>query len=392
MRQRLVLASVIVFAGAVLAAGGDATVSPVLTVASVVGSVDAVAQDGSRVAWLSGNGRADGGCDELTIEDLSTRARTIVIQANARIADGAACAAADNARDLALAGTQALWSSWSHGNNEYLTLWFGSASRPAGRAILYSARGGLDSGAHYRGLAGSAPTLAYAVTNWESTSKCARYEQNGGWCPAIRRPSPVRRLDERGRAHDVPRSDAGDGIAASGGLVATVRKRRITVADARTGARVGSAVISSCSPVSCDSGEGSTPVALGRTMVAVVSGFAIEVHDWRTHRLVRRVRLASLPTNIALSGNLLVWGTSSRYACRVRDWCPTRPTSPCARICAVWVLDLATGRPRVVARPELDPFDVTISGRRIVWGENEFVVKDHEVRPVRGHVRMLELP
>ena len=68
--------------------------------------------------------------------------------------------------------------------------------------------------------------------------------------------------------------------------------------------------------------------------------------------------------------------------------------TPCNGFCAISVLDLSTGRRRVVARPKFDPFDVTIIGRRIVWGENKYVAQRNEpdLRPARGYVRMLQLP
>jgi hypothetical protein len=393
MRKLVAFGALVALVGGSSGSHASAT-APVATLASFAGSLEAVAQDGARVAWLHGDGKAES-CDTVTIQNLSARGSTTITQSNSHISDLAACANVGNAGDLALAGSRVLWSSLAWGNSQYLTVWSGSRAQPAGRAILYSTYNGRDGGAQYRGMAGSAATLVYAVTDWKATDACRNYEQNGGSCSAIRQPSPIRRVDQEGGTHDVTSSDAGDAIAASGDFVATVRGAHIVVLKTATGARVGAVTITSCAPfVLCSTSERSPGLALGPTMVAIASGSAIQVYDWHTHHLIRRVRLDHPPSRISLSGNLLVWGTSNADECRSArgGGCSFFPRPSCNQVCAVWVLNLSTGRRFVAARPRLGPFDVTIVGRRITWGENEYRTKNDELQPVHGYVRVLRLP
>lgn len=359
-----------------------ATSLPVVTLATVAGSVDVVAQDGPRVAWLFGDGR--GGCDKLAVQNLDTGRRSTVVQSRAGMPDGASCADVTDAGELALAGERALWSARWSGNSEYMTLWEGSVSR-AGRAFLYSAYDGIGGGAQYRGIAGSGTTLVYAVTNWTSTDGCPNYESNGGWCPAVRSASPIRRLDERGAAHDVAGSTAGAKLAASGSLVASASGRRISVRRTQTGAIRGFAMAS----------RAPDALAISGATLAVAVGSKIEIYDWRTHKRLLQANVGSRPSSISLSRSRLVWGFNNGDGCREHlngGGCSLGSARSCAHVCAIWTMNLSDRRHQLVATPKLDPFNVTIVGNRIVWLENNYKRTNDELHPVEGYVRMLRLP
>ena len=389
----LALCVVLGLAGGSARADGGAALPVVVTVASFAGSVDAVAQDGASVAWLKGDGRF-GDCDKVAIENLVTHARTLITQSPINAAsDLASCAHAGSAVQLALAGRRALWSSVDVGNSQYMTLWSGSSQQRTGRAILASTWNGTVTGGQLRGIAGNADTLVYAVSNWKAIADCPA-AQLGTPCNAVAQPSPIRRVDQQGAIHDVPRSDVGYGVAAWGELVATVREGRIVVLRARTGAQVGSVAINGCCGKAHELEPTGIRMALASRTVALLRRRTINVYDWRSRRHLARVILALAirllgvlsERNAACLGN-------KQNDCHPRSGGCARMT-PCNGFCAISVLDLSTGRRRVVARPKFDPFDVTIIGRRIVWGENKYVAQRNEpdLRPARGYVRMLQLP
>jgi hypothetical protein len=347
---------------------------------------------GPRVAWLSGTGKNDT-CDKVILENLSTRARTTITQSEEGASELVSCARVDSAVQLALAGTRALWSSVNQGNSQDLTLWSGGSTQLAGRAILASTYHNGGGGMQYRGIAGNGKTLVYALINWTRTSDCPEYEQTQV-CNDVRGPSPIRRVDQQGGVRNVSPSNVRDGIAASGEFVASIRGPQIVVLRTSTGAQVGSAVIGArCCNNALETPLRGIPVALGSKLVAVAVGSTIEVYDWRTHAHVRRVQLSERASGFALSGTLLVWATG-QYDCRAfAELLGCYKPTPCNRACSISVLDLSTGSRRVVAHPTFDPFDLSIVGRRIVWGENEYAGKSSfELRPVHGYIRMLRIP
>jgi hypothetical protein len=363
----------------------------VLDVASFRGQVTAVAQDGPRVAWTQ--------CGSVVVKNLVTR-RAPIAMGDGKPALRQSCADElvfeNQTFDLALAGTRALDVSISRGNSEYLSLSILGIGKPAHSIFESKPYHDGDGGQQYRGIAGNGSTLVYGVVNWTSVDTCPDYERTQS-CPAVRNPSPIQRVDQSGNVRDVPGSEMGDLLAASGNLVATLRGERITVFNARTGARVGSATISCAPLLHCRGDQRPTALALGPTRVALVVGWArsaIRVYDWRTHRLVRNVQLprAIRPSSISMSGALVAWGTCST------GYCPVYPAGHEAAgacpvgLCAIWILDLTTGRRRSVAQLRFDPLGVTIIGRRIVWGENQYRTAAGSLLPLRGYVRMLQLP
>ena len=169
----------------------------------------------------------------------------------------------------------------------------------------------------------------------------------------------------------------------------TVRGARVIVLSADTGAEVGSATITrnkrsepwpdwTRTRARVDDGRGRCTVGDRCLQLA--------------HTQARAPRAVSQsPKSFGLSGSLLAW-TTTQYDCRPNRGGCWEPPEPCKRLCAISVIDVRTGRRSVVARARFDPFDVTIVGRRIVWGENAYTGKGDAFRPVHGYVRMLRLP
>jgi hypothetical protein len=319
-----------------------ASQSYVITLASFGGSLEAVAQDGPRVAWLHGGPHTD--CDNITVENVVTGRRSTIEQDPSSRGYGF-CANMTLGGGLVLAGTRALVSAQAAGNSEYVTLWYGTVSHPAGRVIFNGSYTDYDGGEKYRGMIGDGPTLVYAVEKWTNRT---------------RNVSPLQRIDQHGVATDVPGVEAGLQVAASGAFLATRVGGHVVVLNARTGRRVGSARVSSTRGA----------LSLGPRLIAVSAGSVVEVYDWRTHQLVQRTRLDRAP--------LMVWLTGGRLAYRVdKD---------------VWLMDLATRSQRVVATLKPDVFGVSVKNERLVWGENDY--KENEFGGLvakRGYVRMLRL-
>ena len=252
--------------------------------------------------------------------------------------------------DLALAGTRALWSARGFGNSEYLTMWFGSTLAGSGHALFYGYRDSLSGGVEYRGMAGSGrprtpPSTGRTHRQTVPTSPAQRRRRALSLFP--RRP---RCVDGGGTIVPIPGSKVGDAVAAYGTTAAVSYGRRITVINSRTGATVGSAIAT----------QRVSALALGPSIVAALTGSAIEIFNWRTHRAVRRTIVRPTPTQISLSDSTVVWarGADAGEDC------------PATHRCGIWALNIVDGRLYAVVRTNLFPFDASISGRRIIWGES----------------------
>jgi hypothetical protein len=330
------------------------------TIADVDGAVSRVAQDETRVAWFFNTHGRDENCDRIRVLNVASGARTTVSQTKDPTAPAeVSCANERNAAALVIAGGRLAWVARNVGNSEYVTLWLASLLAPVSRVILYKAFESW-SGTRWVGIAGSGPTLAYGWESFSEPPDCP----GPGECGVRRDASPVRLVDADGETTEMPNSDVGNGygLAASGHAVATSRDSRIVVQDARTGKTLGGAR-ASARP---------TAFALGQTFVGAVVRSRIEVFDWHTGRRVSRITTPESVGTISMSGARVAYAAGG----------------------AIWLLDIADGRARQVAKPRLRPFSVSINGHRIVWAENR--LKTDEVTggqtAVHGYVRFLVIP
>lgn len=301
-------------------------------------TIAALAQDGSRVAWISG------GCYAVRIRSLAARRTAVVGNAEATT-----CYSVVQPL-LALAGRRALWVVSEAGNNIYADVVTGTAgarNRPVEQVV--GASGGSD-GDYVTDVAGDGSTLVYSVISMSYLDTCidpgqpCEYFVTGGRVmrvagssarkiphlpPALELAASGRRIALVVAAHDAP----GGGAVPSG---------EVDVVDADGGAVV-SRVETTGTPVD---------VALGTSVLAVSTqtrphAYAIECFRAGTGERLAGMNVPARPNDLGVSGRHVLFrvGRSLR------------------------VFDAVAGGVRTVATAHSVPTAASIEGGRVVWVE-----------------------
>jgi hypothetical protein len=301
-------------------------------------SVAALAQDGSRIAWMSG------GCYTVRIRSLAMR-RTAI----AGNADATACYSVERPL-LALAGRRALWVVSEAGNNIYADVVTGTArSRNRSLEQVVGSSGGSD-GDYVTGVAGDGPTLVYGVISMSYLDTCI---EPGEPCEYFVTGGRVMRVVGT-RAVRIPNLPPATDVAVSGRRVALlvaaheatasgpVASGRIEVRDAVTGGLIRSIQLN----------RTPSDLALGSRAVAVVEEEkgqlpTVTRFSLATGAMTARVPLMRRPSDLSVSGRLVLFRVG-------RDIDVVEPTRNAFRTVAV-----ATSI----------PVGLSLEGRRIVWAE-----------------------
>ena len=324
---------------AVVAFAASAGASPVRPLVATRLTVQALAQDGSRIAWMSGS------CYTVRIRSLATR-RTAV----AGNADATTCYSVEPPL-LALAGRRALWVVSEAGNNIYADVVTGTArsrNRPVEQVV--GASGGSD-GDYVTNVAGDGPTLVYGVISMSFLDTCI---DPGEPCEYFVTGGRVMRV-VGSRAVRIPHLPPAVDVAVAGRRVAVlvaaheatasgpVASGRIELHDAVTGALVRSIQLN----------RTPSDLALGSRALAVVEEAKGELptvtrFSLATGAMTARVPLMRRPSDLSVSGRLVLF----RVGRHIDVVEPTRNTF------------------RTVALATSTPLGLSFEGRRIVWAEN----------------------
>jgi hypothetical protein len=325
-------------ATAVVAFVASAGASPVRPLVSTRLAIQTLAQDGNRIAWMSG------GCYAVRIRSLATRRTTVV--GNAEVTT---CYTVERPL-LALAGGRALWVVTEAGNNVYADVVTGTArsrNRPVEQVI--GASGGSD-GDYVTDVAGDGPTLVYSVISMSFLDTCidpgtpCEYFVTGGRVMRVVGSSP----------HRIPRLPPALALAASGSRIALVAAAHdapgggavpsgeVDVADAASGAVVAR-VAADGAPLD---------VALGASVLAVSAKtaphkYAIEGFRADTGERLARLDVPARPDDLGVSGPLVLYRVGR----------------------VIHVFDAVSGDVRTVAVAKTAPRATSIEGRRVVWAE-----------------------
>lgn len=318
--------------------------------ASDVGPILGVAQDATALAWAGGNGPTD--CWPVRVRHIAS-GRTAVVGAA-----GGVELCDEYGFWLAVGGTRALWAGWEPANHPLGTVQTGGIGRrPRTLQVLASDYGAT--GDVLVDVVGDGRTLAYATVSlvpndWEACfpedsaqlASC-RFRVSAG---AVKRVVGDKAIVVRG----VPPSFA---IAVGGGRLAVVPAdlswRRpedalharadgeVEIRDART-----ARVVTRVQP----RGEVEA-VALSARLLAVLvderGQRRLETYDAPTGRRVASARVGSGVSQIAAADTAVVFAEQNAIrAIRAPNWTV-----------------------ELLAKPS-NPFDLSIEGGRVIWGEN----------------------
>ncbi len=348
----VVLFSVAIVVTSIASAGRDST--PVSSIA-VNGHIDALAQDGNNIAWISGR--------RIELRNLATGAQT-------RLARTDFWTAGETSQDFsvevfALGGTRVLWGAWNYGGGfndygAYATVAPGQS--PAKLKDLVAPDLGFY-GDYITGAAGDGSTLLYSTIDVgidRDPDSCADgpcvFRVTGGdvervtghtvrVVPGVAPPIAISVSGER--VVLVPAGGPYRCLKACDGLgrpePQATPNGTIEIRDPSSGA-----LVASFSP------EGTAKaVALARSVVAVLVRQGplsrIERYDTGTGALIGS---KTVPSTVA--DDLTVGGLTIVY--RVGQ--------------AIWLLDAISGKTRLVHTASATPIGLSIEGRRLAWAEN----------------------
>ncbi len=360
---RAALAAVCLAAAVAPTAGSAARRPPrPTTVFTAAGRIVAFAQDGPRIAWISGGDRSRRCAWAVRVRTLPgarenelTRAAGPTCRHRMQLAAGTV--------PLALAGRAAVWALPNSGNTTHVRVVAGAlGQRERQLAELAYANSNYEEGDHLGGVAGDGSTLAYSTyrIRVEDVEDC----ELQGVCPTVIAGGGVWRVVGRAR-RQLRETPPASVVAASERKLVLARASTdgtglVEVRHARSGALVRA----------FDVGGSVRAVALWRGWTAVLvrdsRGFRVERRFTQTGSLVGTTRV---PPNTA--AQLSVFG--NRIVFRVGR--------------AIRAINAETGKVSTLARAASRPIGLSLEGRRLAWAEN---VRLEGRR--RGRIRALRLP
>lgn len=323
------------------------------TLLSVVGSIDAFAQDGNEVAWTSG--RAD--CPMVRVRALGSEATSVLASTNG----GDGCLLLDG---FAIGGTQVVWGGFEDCcNNGY-----GTVETAAPHSKTRQLRS-MDQDYHVwgdflTGAAGDGSTLVYSLTTIDLApgykdcpdGPCAWDVTGGGvWRVVGRRqvrvagtPPTALVAAAHGRIAIVPterRHFPGPCISQPGGGCPEVRAAEggpVLIVDARSGVRkLTFAPQGRVTALALDTHTATVLARSGRTARV----------EWYSVTSGQRLGAKAVPWAVAdlldASGNIVVLRRGRM----------------------ILALNTVTNRSRQLARARAKPIGLSIEGRRVAWAE-----------------------
>ncbi len=317
-------------------------------------AIRVVAQDGTRIAWVSGP------CYLVRIRGRN--GGPVEVVGNASSVD---CGPIVPLR-LALAGARALWTNTSAGNNVYTDVMIGAPGerqRQLEQTVGSSAGGDGD---YFTDFAGDGSTLVYSTVTMTQLDTCI---EPGTPCSYFVNSERVKRVVGKA-ANRVPHVRPAVKLAVSGRRIALIVAAHETpdpdptpsglveVRDAITGTRVSGFTVESTA----------LDVALGPNIVAVlvrrihqplVRGLVVECRAARNGALISDTAVSEKATALSISGGDVVFRVGR----------------------SIRLLDAVTGDVRELAIAKSAPIGLSADGHWAVWGER-----------FRGRARIVSVP
>ncbi len=335
--------------GGTAALVGAARVHPLISTSL---TIRAVAQDGDHIAWISGP------CNSVRVRARGGGSPTVV--GNALSVD---CGPVVPPR-LALAGSRALWTNTSAGNNVYTDVMTGSPGRRQRRLEQTVGASGGGDGDYFTDLAGDGSTLVYSTVTMTMLDTCI---DPGTPCLYFVDSGRVKRVVGR-TVRRVPNVPPAVTLAVSGCRLALVvaahdspypdpsPSGRVEVRNATTGTLVLGFTVSGTA----------LDVALGQRILAVLvrrlhqpvhGGLVIESRAATTGAVIGNTAVPTNATNLSVASSQVV-----RVGRSIR------------------ILDAVTGETRELAVATSTPIGLSAEGRWAVWAER------------RGRARIVSVP